>query len=474
MKRRSLRNNPLAPEAALLVGANVVLLLAALAGAGPLLGAVCLAIPLTLAVAHRPQRGLMALAALAPFDGLLEVVPHPAALAAWKEVLLVAVVAATFVAPAEARGAPGRRLPPWAAGIALLFGLGLVSAVSVGTIQGLVGVKIVFFYVFAAIAVWRCPFDRRDRDQLVTVLMVVGFVTSVIGIVQQFMGPERLNALGYEYNSTIRFSGSFMRSFSTFIQPFGFGFFVMTVLLLAMPVAFEDLSRRRNRLFVLVTPVLGLAVLSTIVRGAWLGLAIGVVYLGARRNRALLLLIPLAAVTILLLPPEAASSALSSTSSVERTTGWRTNVSQISQNPFGVGIGATGGAAVKAAEFTGQEKIYQPDNYYMKIALELGVLGLWFFVLVLVSTFTLAHRQASTGPLEDRAFASGLSAVVLASAVASMVATYFEIFPMDLLFWVLAGTGATMAVEGRPVERPQSASAASYTRAVASTIDRME
>lgn len=449
-------------NAALLVVANAILLLAVLAGAGPVLGGVCLAIPLTLAVAHRPQRGLLALVALTPFDGLLEVVPHPPALVAWKEVLLVAVVAATFVAPAEVRGAPGRRLPPWTVGIAVLFALGLASAVSVGSIQGLVGLKIVFFYVLAAVAVWRCPLDRRDRDQLITVLMVVGLVTSVFGIVQQVMGPDRLNALGYQYNSTIRFSGGFMRSFSTFIQPFGFGFFVMTVLLLAVPVAFEDLSRRRNRLFALATPVLGLAVLSTIVRGAWLGLAAGVVYLGVRRYRALLLLVPLALVTVLALPPEVASSALSSTSSIERTTGWKTNLSQVGENPFGVGVGATGGAAVKAAEFTGEEDIYQPDNYYMKVLLELGVLGLWLFVLVLVSTFTLAHRLASTGPPEDRAFASGLSAVVLASATASVVATYFEIFPMDLLFWLLAGTGAAMAAADPSEElRPQRARACS-------------
>jgi len=93
-----------------------------------------------------------------------------------------------------------------------------------------------------------------------------------MGIAQQFMGPERLSVLGYQYNSNIRFSGSFMRSFSPFIQPFGFGFCVMTVLLVAVPVAFEDLSRRQNRLFLLATPILGLAVVSAIVHGAWLGL----------------------------------------------------------------------------------------------------------------------------------------------------------------------------------------------------------
>lgn len=451
--------NPLVPEAALLLGANVVVVLAAVAGVGPVVGAACVALPLSLALAHRPQRGLLALVALTPFDGLLEVIPHPSVLAAWKEVLLMAVLAATFVAPIEARGAPGRRLPPWAIGVSALFGLAVVTAVGVGSIQALVGLKIGFFYVLAAVAVWRCPLDGRDRDQLVTILMVVGFVTSVYGLVQQLLGPSRLADLGYQYNSTIRFSGSFMRSFSTFIQPFGFGFFVMTVLLLCLPVALDDLSRLRNRLFALATPVLGLAVLSTIVRGAWLGLAVGMVYLAARKYRALLLLVPLAGAVVLALPPEAASSVLSSTSSVERTTGWRTNMHQVSQNPIGLGVGATGGAAVKAAEYTGEQEIYQPDNYYMKVALELGVVGLWLFVLVLVSAFTVARGQMSTGPPGDRAFASGLTAVMLASAVASMVATYFEIFPMDLLFWLLAGVAATMAAGAGPErsERPVAA-----------------
>lgn len=445
-------DHPSVRGAALVVGANVVLFGAALAGMGVVVGAACLAVPLALALARRPQRGLLALAALTPFDGLLEVVPHPAALVAWKEVLLGAVLIATFLAPAEARGAPGRKLPPWTLGISALFGLALISAVGVGSIQALVGLKVGFFYVLTAVAVWRCPFDRRDRDRLITILMVVGFVTSVIGIAQQLMGPERLNDLGYAYNSAIRFSGSFMRSFSTFVQPFGFGFFVMFVLLLALPVAFEDIARRRNKLFLLASPVLGLAVISTIVRGAWLGLAVGLTYLGARRYRVLVLLLPVAALGVVALPPEAASSALSSSSSVERTTGWRTNLHQVTQNPIGLGIGTTGGAAAKTAELTGEGDVYQPDNYYMKLALEVGVLGVWLFVLTLMSAFGVSRWQLSTGPPEDRAFAAGVSAVIVASAVASMVATFFEIFPMDLLFWLLVGASAAMAAEQRPSE----------------------
>ena len=444
---------PAVSYSAALVGANLVLLLAVLGGVGPLLGAVCLVVPLTLALARRPQRGLLALAVLTPFDGLLEVLPHPPALVAWKEALLVAVVGATFVAPAEARGGRDRRLPPWTAGVVGLLALAIASALLVRSLQGLVGLKIGFFYVLAAVAAWRCPLDRRERDLLITLLMVVGFVTSVIGIGQQLLGHDRLNQLGYEYNSTIRFAGPFMRSFSTFIQPFGFGFFVMLVLLLAVPVALADPGRRRNQLFLLATPVYGLAVLSTVVRGAWLGLAVGIAYLGVRRYRVLLLLIPLAGVALLVLPPEAASSAFSSTSSVERTTGWRTSIHQVGQQPLGLGVGATGGAAAKVVELTGEGTVYQPDNYYMKVLLELGIPGLWLFVLVLASCFTMARRLETRGPPEDRAFGSGVSAAVLAGAAASLVATYLEIFPMDFLFWMLAGTAAAMGAHAEAEPR---------------------
>lgn len=39
-----------------------------------------------------------------------------------------------------------------------------------------------------------------------------------------------------------------------------------------------------------------------------------------------------------------------------------------------------------------------------------------------------------------------------AAAVASIVATYFEIFPLDMLFWLLSGMVATLVVDrSRPL-----------------------
>ena len=83
---------------------------------------------------------------------------------------------------------------------------------------------------------------------------------------------------------------------------------------------------------------------------------------------------------------------------------------------------------------------YQPDNYYMKVAVELGPIGLWIFVLVLISSGASALRASRVLPGSDGALALGVSASIVAAAVASVVSTYFEIFPLDLYFWLLIGT----------------------------------
>ena len=426
--------------------ANVVLVAAVARGRTVEVLAVAVLAPAVLAVLARPQRGILLLVALVPFNGLLLLASLPPAAAAWKEVLVLVPLGATFVAPASARGASGRRLPGWAPAVGGLLLLSAGSALVVGGLQAAVGLKVLFFYVLAAIAVWRCPLDDRERDLLVTVLMAVGVVTAAVGVAQVVAGPERLNALGYEYNTTIRTTGGFLRAFSTFNQPFGFGFFVMLVLLVGIPQAFAEPRRLRNRVFVLCLPLLGLGLVLTFVRGAWIGLALGLAYVGWTRHRALLLGLPLAALGLVFLPADVAAPALSSSSSVERVSSWGQRVSEIGAHPGGGGIGATGAASEKVSALRGRADVYQPDNFYLKVALELGVVGLWLLVLLLAAAFASTRARAGAGG-RDGALALGTSAMVVAAAGASMVATYFEIFPMDLYFWVLLAVVATCAPE---------------------------
>lgn len=430
------------------VAANLVLVGAVVVEGWVPLAALALLVPVVLAVVRRPQRAILLLAALVPFYGLLLLVPGlPSAVGAWKELLVAATLVATFVAPADARGGPGRSLPAWAPAAAGLVLVGVLSSVAVGGLQALWGLKVSFFYVLATVAVWRCPLDARERDRLVGILMVTGVVTAVYGIAQQAMGATRLHALGYEYNSTIRTTHGLLRSFSTFTTPFPFAYHLMLVLLVGVAHALGEPGRTRSRLFLLATPVLAVGLAVSFVRGAWLGLAVGLAYLGLTRFRVLLLGVPVLAVGLLLLPTDVSVAALQSGSGTERVHAWQDNVSQIMSHPLGVGIGSTNAAAEKVAGGPQNSAVFHPDNEYYKQAYELGVLGLWFVVLLFAAAFLAAHRSVCPPGGEDL-LAMATAANVVGAAAASLITVYLDTFPAELYFWLLLGIVASRSWPG--------------------------
>jgi O-antigen ligase len=229
--------------------------------------------------------------------------------------------------------------------------------------------------------------------------------------------------------------------------------FLMLVLLIGVPCAFVEPRRPRNQLFFLTIPVMLLALAFTVTRAGWIGLVVGLLYLGAARFKAVLTVLARAAVIgvlLLVVFGGFASSFLSERSSQERFDIWDANAVQIVEHPFGLGIGATGSTAEKLAELEGEQRdTLQPDNYYLKTALELGVIGLWIFVMLMITSFSCAHTAARKLGPTDAAFAHGVAAMVLAAVVVSASATYFEVFPMDMYFWMLLGVVSACVRDSR-------------------------
>ncbi len=398
----------------------------------------------------RPQSVVLVLAALAPYDGLLLLAGLPRFVDAWKEAL-VAFAFGLAILERPSRRAPGP-WPSWALPLLALVGWSVLSFLLHPSIQSLVGLKIGYLFLLLFVVLRWSPLEGRDRDRLITVMMVNGFVTSVVGLAQQVVGHEALNRIGYEYDEVVRFAGSFLRSFSTFGQPFPFAYFVMVVILLCLPVALEDRRRLRNRVFLATLPVLLLGMSSAVVRGAFLGLAVGALYLGMVRYRVLahaLLPLPLVMTGVLL---SGAGVAMFSASSLEqRVTGWVDELGGESIEPLGTGIGSTGAAAElievglsdRASEMLsdqGSPRRYQPDNQYVKTLIELGPIGLWLLLWVLMTAAVGAHRTLRAAT--DHAtigMAAGITASTVAAIGAATVATYWEIFPADLYFWLLLG-----------------------------------
>lgn len=438
---------------------------ATLAGYGlETLGAAII-VPALAMILRRPQRGILLLAALVPFDGMLVLVTHSGTMRSWKEALVLLIIVATFVCPKAARADRVRRAPRWLGPLALLLMYSVATFGLAPTHVSVTGFRIEYFYILLPIALWRCPLSARERDRLITLLMIIGALTAAYGLLQQVLGAGRLNALGYPYNTVIRFSGSHLRSFSSFSQPFPFAYFLMLVILLGLSVAMAQPHRRRSFLFFCSLPLLFAAIALTFVRGALLGIAAGAIYLVVRRYRKVLWAVPILLVMLLYLPASFSASTFASKSLGERGTGWLANVSTVVQHPLGHGLGTSGAAAQKLATGTPTAPAatpshpYQPDNYYYNVLYELGVPGLWFFVLVLVGMIVEGDRNATPGAPRGSPFALGVTAFFVAAAGASFVSTFFEIFPMDVFFWMLVGvlSSSSMTEQAAYPQREQLA-----------------
>ncbi len=455
--RDELRRHPV--RAPWIFGTGVaVIAFALLTGTWPWLVAAAILVPIAIATARRPQFGVLALAALLPFDGTIRQF-GPDFLGPWKQGAILGLFLLTFCCPAEARAPFKRKLPRFVGPFLAYLAVGVVAAFFVDFTTALVGLRLSYFSALLAITVWRCPFSRRERDQLVTVFMVVGTITALVGLWQQTVSHEYLHSLGYEYDETIRFTtGLTVRSFSTFNLPFSFGFYLMLVVLIGLPPSLSDPRRLRSKLFFASLPILAAGLLFSFVRGAMLGLAVGLLYLAFHRYKILVYGIPIVLLGALFIPSGAnvSKAVFSSESFQERTVSWSERLDLYAESPFGTGIGTTGAAAEKVAKlkFEDADATYVPDNTWLKVAFEIGIIGLWFFVMMLVSMFLFARdtERRSTGP--DRDFVNGVVAQLLAVMTAGLVATYLELAPMDQLFWLMIGLVATIAPEpasGPPV-----------------------
>ncbi len=444
---------------------------ATLAGRLPLMLVALVGIAAAVWIARRPQRGVLLAVALLPLDGLRLPLGIDGQVASWKEGLAVfTAICAFFSIQRVAR----RAKPDW---FWWLVAFVVLSVTWFGIHQSKAafwGLKLNFVYLALAYAAWRCPLDKRDRDRFVSILMGLGVLTAAYGVAQQLIGHERLNQLGYAYNSVLRFNGGFLRSISTFALPFSFGFFLMMVIVICVPVALADLTRLRNRLFLLATPLLVAGLVTSIVRTAMLGLIVGLLYIGIRRFHSVIaVLVPLGLVAIFFIPGSSATSALSSDSTKARSANWTENIDGVLDHPLGIGVGETGAAKARsygqsvqeqAAAFgidlsqpdsdvytpiLGANGVYQPDNYYFKTVVELGVIGLWFLIRILFGAVRESRRLERVKDKRDSALGIGITAYLAATIFSMFFATYLELFPMDAYFWLLLGITAATVREHR-------------------------
>jgi hypothetical protein len=96
--------------------------------------------------------------------------------------------------------------------------------------------------------------------------------------------------------------------------------------------------------------------------------------------------------------------------------------------------------------------LVQPDNSYLKTGFELGLPGLWMQILLLIALLLWSRKVERHVRGDDARFVMSFTAQMLGIIVAATVSTYFEIFPMDVMFWLMIGIVATIDAGTEPEE----------------------
>jgi O-antigen ligase len=254
------------------------------------------------------------------------------------------------------------------------------------------------------------------------------------------------------------------RAYSIIENPNGLGAVLLMGTLVSMSLALRSGLRPLQRWTMAAACVVQLAGTAvTFSRGAWLGLAAGMVALFIMSyRRCLVPLVALGVVGWFAMPATftrrltfAFSSTYIAKSLVAgRLYVWKIALQDIGAHPwFGVGLGTFGGTA--AVTF-GYSRLWI-DNFYLQLGAEGGLLLLAFFLWILLRAAKgLVKGYSANRDPYLRALTAGVFGGFVAVATANATASVWETLAVGVGFWFMTGFASAAALQ-----IPEEAAAAS-------------
>ncbi|QGG47465.1 O-antigen ligase family protein [Heliorestis convoluta] len=220
------------------------------------------------------------------------------------------------------------------------------------------------------------------------------------------------------------------------------------LLVLSTPIALALAYRGTpaQRLFYLgCAAVMGLCMVVTFSRGAWLGLALGIILFGAIYDRRLIAAFLIGAILLPIALPSVADRVsyllspdyMNKSAQGGRIDRWNMALDKVQEKPLtGIGLGQFGGAAADHNKnLLGHRTIYT-DNYYLKTAAETGLIGLVSFIALMIAVMRMAFGVAIHAPPRLKALATGIACGLTGVVFHNAVENVFEVPMMVILFWL--------------------------------------
>lgn len=324
-------------------------------------------------------------------------------------------------------------------------------------------------FAFASILFYVGRHFFNDREMVVfqKSLVIISIFIALYGLKQFFF----MSAIDYRMiemasaSPTTYLMGGWVRPFSTLPGPFHLGLYLVVVSLLLLAQLMLKYGRFSTRVSILFVLVLHLVVLFfTRTKGNWVGFIAGIVVLMIlKTRRPLKLSIQLAgialagllvAAAILAVAPDntfkvlddaiiAVTNPLEAPTFLYRVQLWEEIiVPALRENPF-FGYGTSSAGEGLSNLYQGTDSIHFPShNLYLKVFLELGLAGLFLFLVIVAGSLWHGWRfiqRQQTMPLGIRLAQYWGIAAVVAFLVAGLVIPTLDAYPANYYFWLLLG-----------------------------------
>lgn len=306
----------------------------------------------------------------------------------------------------------------------------------------------------------------RDRQQLkffLTMWLLLAVAIALYGLKQHYLGLNNLETAWLSVSRTHVLYDR-VRIFSTLGSADALGMHMAVSMVLSLGLAFSTRSRLVKYAAIGSVPLFVVTDLFTLTRGAYSAALIGVLALALiTRNRAMLLGLLLAACialgwyqvnqgsmlanrVITMFSPEEDESFAVRQNYIDQY------LPIIAERPFGFGPATSGRQGWVLLEWAGVDPDLivslagvPADNYYFRIALETGWVGLlFFFALLSMSLFMGLRVYFTARDPQIRWLAASLVASYVAMSVASVSNNYFSHVQLKLFFWFSLGVLANL------------------------------
>ncbi|MBN2558266.1 MAG: O-antigen ligase family protein [Clostridia bacterium] len=285
---------------------------------------------------------------------------------------------------------------------------------------------------------------------LVLSIVLSALGTGVIGVYQYVSGNIEIGWIDSEM-----FEGM-VRIYSTFENPNVYGEYLLLVIPLCLALFFGSVRKTYKVFWMGTGIVLAVALLMTMSRGCWIGLAAGIILYFIIADRRFLWVLPIALVAMPFVLPQSVLSRIMSVGNLEDSSSlyrlyiWLGTFSMLRDYWFtGVGLGPKAFSGIYSAYAYNGVPAPHAHNLFLHVLSETGIAGL----LGLIWVSLTGYKNSISTSLKKRGFDLHLGAALAASMtgfiVQGMFDNVFYNYRVYLMFWIIIAFAYSYALAGK-------------------------